>query len=84
MPFADDHPEGPLPGDLPERPPCPFCGGERTELHSLFGSHASVTTYWCRSCRSPFEQMRWGKTGLGPDREAPPADGDRDADEGPA
>jgi hypothetical protein len=51
-----------LPGDLPERPPCPFCGGTRTEVHSLFGSHASVTTYWCRDCRSPFEHMRWGRT----------------------
>ncbi len=50
-----------LPGDLPDAPPCPFCEGKETELHSLFGSHASVTTYWCRGCRSPFEQMKWGR-----------------------
>ena len=49
-----------LPGGLADSPPCPFCEGTETELHSLFGSHASVTTYWCRSCRSPFEQLKWG------------------------
>ncbi len=40
-------------------PPCPFCGGERTEVMSLFGSHASLTTCWCADCRSPFEFLRW-------------------------
>lgn len=67
-----------LPGDLPDAPPCPFCGEGRTELHSLFGAHASVTTYWCRSCRSPFEQMRWGRridsTPLRPDAETEAAE----------
>jgi hypothetical protein len=48
-----------LPGRLPASPSCPFCEGKETELHSLFGSHASVTTFWCRSCRSPFEHMKW-------------------------
>ena len=68
--MADPRKRGPssLPGDLPEHPPCPFCGGDDTEVHSLFGSHASVTTYWCRSCRSPFEQMKWG-----PIRKEPPS-----------
>lgn len=50
-----------LPGRLPSSPPCPFCDSTESEVHSLFGSHASVTTYWCRSCRSPFEHMRWGR-----------------------
>lgn len=50
-----------LPGGLPDSPSCPFCEGTETELHSLFGSHASVTTYWCRDCRSPFEVMKWGR-----------------------
>lgn len=59
-PFKPSDPSS-LPGDLPEQPRCPFCEGDETELHSLFGSHASVTTYWCRSCRSPFEQMKWGR-----------------------
>ena len=44
------------PGDAP---PCPFCRGERTEIMSLFGSHASLTTCWCADCRSPFEFLRW-------------------------
>ncbi|MGD8318801.1 MAG: hypothetical protein PVJ02_00050 [Gemmatimonadota bacterium] len=47
------------PADLPDTPPCPFCEGTRTELMSAFGSHASVSTYWCRDCRSPFEVMKW-------------------------
>ena len=44
-------------------PPCPFCGGERTEIMSLFGSHASLTTCWCADCRSPFEFLRWQNAG---------------------
>ena len=58
-------------------PPCPFCGGSRTEVMSLFGSHASLTTCWCADCRSPFEFLRWrgdrpdgGKTGGNMDRPA--------------
>ena len=44
---------------LPTSPPCPFCEGVETELMSAFGSHASVSTYWCRRCRSPFELLKW-------------------------
>ncbi len=40
-------------------PPCPFCDGDQVETMSLFGSHASLTTCWCRECRSPFEFLRW-------------------------
>lgn len=47
------------PGSMPERPPCPFCEGVETEIMNAFGSHASVSTYWCRKCRSPFEFMKW-------------------------
>lgn len=50
---------GEAPGSLPEAPACPFCGGVETELMSAFGSHASVSTYWCRACRSPFETLKW-------------------------
>lgn len=39
---------------------CPFCDGVHTELSSAFGSHASVSTWWCRDCRSPFEVFKWG------------------------
>lgn len=57
-------------GGLPPAPPCPFCAGGETELFSAFGSHASVSTYWCRRCRSPFELLKWtaearrGETGV--------------------
>ena len=43
----------------PAAPPCPFCGSARTEVMSLFGSHASLTACWCAECRSPFEFLRW-------------------------
>lgn len=55
--------EDALPGRMPESPPCPFCGRRRTELLNPFGPHASVASYWCRTCRSPFEFMKWGRTG---------------------
>jgi len=47
------------PDFVPETPACPFCEGVDTELMSAFGSHASVSTYWCRGCRSPFETLKW-------------------------
>lgn len=56
---------------LPDAPPCPFCRGGETELMNAFGSHASVSTYWCRPCGSPFEIFKWRS-------------GDRSRDEGPA
>ena len=30
-----------------------------THLVNAFGSHASVSTYWCNACRSPFELLKW-------------------------
>lgn len=50
----EEAPEG-----MPLAPPCPFCDGVETEVMSAFGSHASVSTYWCRACRSPFEVLKW-------------------------
>ena len=47
------------PGALPTDPPCTFCEGTETELMNAFGSQLSVATYWCRTCRSPFEFMKW-------------------------
>ena len=46
-------------GGLPASPRCPFCGGVETELSNPFGSQLSVSSYWCRDCRSPFEIMKW-------------------------
>lgn len=47
------------PEALPSAPLCPFCERSDTEIMNAFGSHASVSTYWCRACRSPFELMKW-------------------------
>lgn len=47
------------PSAMPDRPACPFCAATDTEIMSAFGSHASVSTYWCRRCRSPFETLKW-------------------------
>jgi hypothetical protein len=41
-------------------PECPFCGSDDTELMSLFGSSALTSQYYCRGCRSAFEQVKWG------------------------
>ncbi len=52
----------PPPGSarLPQSPECPFCDSRQTELANAFGAHASVSSYWCRDCRSPFEMLKWG------------------------
>ena len=44
---------------LPEHAQCPFCNRENTELHSAFGSQLSVATYWCRTCHTAFEYLKW-------------------------
>jgi hypothetical protein len=59
------HPRG---TGLPQSPACPFCDGTETELSNAFGSHASVSTYWCRSCRSPFEVLKWRRPDQGTER----------------
>jgi hypothetical protein len=43
---------------LPEQVTCPFCQDRQTELHSPFGSQLSVSTYWCRRCRTAFEYLK--------------------------
>lgn len=47
---------------LPDHVPCPFCNGERTELHSPFGPQLSVATYWCTDCRTAFDYVKWSKS----------------------
>lgn len=47
------------PRALPIAPECPFCGGSDTEIMNSFGSHASLSTYWCLACGTPFEFMKW-------------------------
>lgn len=47
------------PEGMPAAPPCPFCEKTETEIMSAFGAHSSVSTYWCRGCRCPFDFMKW-------------------------
>ncbi len=63
---------------LPDAPRCPFCDGTRTEIMSLFGSHASLTTCWCADCRSPFEFLRWRDPAATPKVAATGAPGNMD------
>jgi transposase-like protein len=51
---------------LPPRATCPFCSGDDTELHSPFGSVASVVTYWCHRCHTAFERFKREKPPLRP------------------
>jgi len=54
-------------GEEPPAPACPFCGSDRTELLSLFGSTSLTSQYRCASCRSPFEYVKWGTLPKGGD-----------------
>jgi len=42
-----------------ETPHCPFCESEDVVLHSNFGTAQLVRQYYCNSCRSVFEFIRW-------------------------
>ncbi len=37
---------------------CPFCHGTDVELFSLFGSQLLTSEYYCRNCRTVFEQVK--------------------------
>ena len=54
----------PLPSDaMPESVRCPFCDGSETEQFSAFGSAVSVSQYYCRTCKTVFEWMKWRQRG---------------------
>lgn len=38
---------------------CPFCGSEEVERLSRFGTEISKQGYFCTTCRSPFERMKY-------------------------
>jgi transposase-like protein len=50
----------PAAASAPQAPGCPFCESDDTELMSLFGSSPLTSQYYCRGCRSAFEQVKWG------------------------
>jgi hypothetical protein len=43
---------------LPLLVTCPFCHGTEVELFSLFGSQLLTSEYYCRQCRTVFEQVK--------------------------
>ena len=47
--------------NLPAHVACPFCEKSDTELHSPFGPQLSVATYWCHSCHTAFDYVKWSK-----------------------
>ena len=51
--------------DVPAEPPCPHCGSRDTELMNLFGSVLANLQYYCKGCRTPFEQMKWDERTIG-------------------
>ena len=38
---------------------CPFCDSEDVSLMSLFGTAQLVRQFYCNSCRSAFEFIKW-------------------------
>jgi ubiquinone/menaquinone biosynthesis C-methylase UbiE len=42
---------------------CPFCGGSDTRLESAFGSTLGFAQYWCGTCRTVFEYLKWEEDG---------------------
>jgi transposase-like protein len=39
---------------------CPFCRSTETEKQADFSTSLMVSLYYCRSCRSSFEAIKWG------------------------
>jgi hypothetical protein len=56
-----------------ENPTCPFCDGKNVELYSSFGSAQLVRQYYCLSCKTVFESIRW-KGSFSIDRPHEPTD----------
>lgn len=38
---------------------CPFCGSAETELFALFSQFLLTSQYYCRSCKTVFDVVRW-------------------------
>jgi hypothetical protein len=52
-------------GATPEPPAailCPFCASSETELFALFGQFLLASQYYCRSCKTVFDVLRWEAT----------------------
>ena len=40
-------------------PACPFCNSVNTELFAWFGQFLLASPYYCRSCKTVFDVVRW-------------------------
>jgi hypothetical protein len=49
-------------------PACPFCNSIDTELFAWFGQFLLASPYYCRSCKTVFDVVRWEE----PARTTPP------------
>lgn len=38
---------------------CPFCGSAQTQQEAAFGTTHAYSQFFCRSCRTPFEWIKW-------------------------
>ncbi len=38
---------------------CPFCGSLQTQLEATFGTTHAYSQFFCQSCRTPFEWIKW-------------------------
>ncbi|GAA4714532.1 hypothetical protein [Brevibacillus fulvus] len=41
------------------QPECPFCGGTEVGRIARFGTAQLVSQYYCQTCKSVFEFIRW-------------------------
>jgi len=44
---------------FPDMVRCPWCGGSDVEQSALFGQTLLSSTWFCHTCRSAFECVRW-------------------------
>ncbi len=38
---------------------CPFCGSRQTQLEAAFGTTHAYSQFFCQTCRTPFEWIKW-------------------------
>lgn len=42
---------------------CPHCGADDVELEAAFGGSLMSSQFYCRSCRTVFEWVKWESGG---------------------
>lgn len=60
LPTPEDRARGTPGRGLPsEAIRCAYCASTETEFFSLFGQSLLSSQYYCHSCRTVFESVRW-------------------------